>query len=160
MKPKAYVAAGLGLLFAALLGLYYPAIGDFTGLYCAPRKLYDIRLPAESAPPEEVVRTYLKAVIARDIDTARCLSTPEFADQEESVIDSPFCDWTDLTTVTTCPCHPDSDDTGRYTTVMSVPVRLDLQRRGQAAPEDFSWGYWLEKESPRERWRIYESGEG
>lgn len=160
LKPKAYVTAGLGSLFATLLGLYYPAIGDFTGLYCAPRKLHHVQPPAENAPPEDVVRTYLKAVVARDIDTARRLSTPEFADREESVIDSPFCDWTDITAATIYPCHPDLDGTGRYTTVMNVSIRLELKSRDRDAPYDYSWGYWLERDSPRKSWRIFESGEG
>ncbi|MEU0565786.1 hypothetical protein ABZ297_10390 [Nonomuraea sp. NPDC005983] len=160
MKPKTYVCAGLGLLVVAFSALYYPAVGEFTGLYCAPRKLHDIRPPAESASPEEVVRAYLRAVMARDLDTARHLSTSEFADREESVYDSSFCDWTSLGAVTVWPAHPDVDGTGRYTTVMRVSVELELQTRGRDASEDFSWGYLLERASPKERWRIFDSGEG
>ncbi|MEU8142615.1 hypothetical protein [Nonomuraea sp. NPDC048901] len=160
MKPKTYVAAGLAVLSATSLGLLYPAIGEFTGFYCVPRKLHDIRPPAENASPEDTVRAYLQAVVARDIDVARRLSTPEFADREESFADSAFCDWTDITAMTIWPGHPDSDGTGRYTTVIQVSVKLELKKRGREAPDDFSWGYWLEREPPTERWRIFESGEG
>jgi hypothetical protein len=160
LKPKTYVAAGLAVLFAASFGLLYPAIGEFTGFYCVPRKLHDIRPSAESASPEDTVRTYLQAVVARDIDTARRLSTPEFADREESFPDSAFCDWTDITAATIHPAHPDVDGTGRYTTVMNVSVRLELKSRDRDAPYEYSWGYWLERDPPRKSWRIFESGEG
>ncbi|MEV0348324.1 hypothetical protein AB0H88_21330 [Nonomuraea sp. NPDC050680] len=159
MKPKTYVTAGLAVLFAASFGLLYPAIGEFTGFYCVPRKLHDIRPPAESTSPEDVVRTYLKAIIARDIGTARRLSTSEFADREESMADSPFCSWTDLTAVTIHPAYPDVDGTGRYTTVMNVSVRLELKSHDRNAPYEYSWGYWLERDPPRRSWLIFESGE-
>lgn len=129
---------------------------------CTPAKTATVQVPPVTARPQQVVRAYLDSVMARDLDTAEVLSTPDFAENQQSVADSPFCNWRKLENVRISePAPADYDqETYRYSVHVFVDFTLTQREAQSMADGPVVWGYVLVRNSPAERWRIADAGVG
>ncbi|WP_214106877.1 DUF4829 domain-containing protein [Acrocarpospora catenulata] len=113
-------------------------------------------------PPARTVTAYLAAINANDAEKVSALSTPAFAERIQGGSPSILCDWS-VSNVKIASAHNDRDPQGRFRDVVYVGVLFDLQRQHDT-PEmpsgQHGWGYWLGRNSPTERWLIYDSGLG
>ena len=122
-----------------------------------------VAAPPAGATAEEVVRAYVAALDARDVETARSLVTPHHAAQVERSEDSWY---RNVVSITDLRVRPPVAQTGRgsqaegYREVVFVPVTFDLrQRKQQSLPDgETPWGYLLARNAPSERWVIVDEG--
>lgn len=121
----------------------------------------DVPIPPVGAPADQVVRSYLDAVLARDSGTAKALSAPSYADREEPV-DSAICNWDQLSNLKVDPPTPDYYGPGGYTQAVTVWTTFNLkQREVVSMPNgETAWSYLLVRNSDAERWRIIDEGIG
>src|SRR4051794_2285760 len=125
---------------------------------CAPSS--SVAVPATADPPSRTVTAYLPAVNAHDARTMNILSTPSFADREQSGAARILCDWS-VSDVEIIGMHDDRDPRGRFHDVVYVSVAFELHQRSDdpTMPNGHrDWGYWLGRNKPTERWLIYDSG--
>lgn len=118
--------------------------------------------PAANAAPEKVVRAYLDAVVKNDRETARTLTSDSYLKHEESVVDSPFCNWKKLSDINISPATPTSYDQGGYKEAVNVTVEFHLQQREEMSMINGPnlWSYTLGRNPPSERWEIISGGLG
>lgn len=121
----------------------------------------DVPLPLAAAPADQVVRSYLDAVMARDRDTAKALSARSFADRQEPV-DSPLCNWERLSDLKVDPPTPDRYECGGYSQVVRVWTTFDLKQHDEVSMSNgkTTWSYLLVRNTDTERWRIIDDGIG
>ncbi|MCC5580335.1 hypothetical protein IMZ11_32420 [Microtetraspora sp. AC03309] len=119
-----------------------------------------IPLPRESASPTEVVEAYLRAVVSRDKEAAKKLSSSNFFNSQESLYESPFCDWVDISEVQ-IKADSNVDEVG----IIYVTVKAKLKARVgfSLATDDEGFSYWsysVGKRSAADPWRILDYGMG
>lgn len=119
----------------------------------------EVPVPPPSATPEQVVRAYLAASTAHDVDTMNALVDGDGV-RRASRFDAT---WT-VRDVRTSPPVPDTwigDENPAYAEVVHVDVDLHiLKGHDLNFPDDTDryWGYMLGRRSPTGPWRILEQG--
>jgi hypothetical protein len=124
--------------------------------------VHSVPVPPASASPDLVVKTYLAAVIARDLDTVRAISSPEYFEVDRNAPDSPICNWISIKDISVSTPVPDTYEPGGYKDVNRVLVEFVVQQREEITWENgrVVWGYLLGRNSVAERWRIISAGLG
>lgn len=119
----------------------------------------DVPVPPTAASPEQVVRAYLAASNAHDVDTMNALVAPE-RQGSTSRFDPT---WT-MDDVRISPPTPDTwigDENTTYSEVVHVDVQLHMIKGHDLNfPDDSDtyWGYLLGRRSPADPWRIVDQG--
>lgn len=159
----------LALTFGATVLVAAVAVGA-VAVVAGPGRLLalvpsrDVAVPAADADPHTVVRAYLDALDAHDLDTARELLTP----YHRAKIEQATGNWlTNLRSVRDVRLHPVEDGRqewglGRdYAYAVRVPARLDIRffsdvPQGRDTP--FQWGFLLVRNAASDPWRIADEG--
>lgn len=126
-------------------------------LLLPPRETEDVPLPSDSATPEEVVATYLRAVDAHDCATAQALTTSDARD-----IATGWCrEVADLADIEVGDALPDSRRRGTTDVEVSFDLDWRLFHDDGSLPEGpTTWGYILVRRTPDGPWRITDQGTG
>jgi len=129
-----------------------------------PRQTAAVPLPAPSASPETVVRTYLAALNAHDCTTA----TELWAGDQRDIAGSWCTGVAELTGISLG--APSTEPPGNSSnhpdqSVTEVPVTFDLRWRrwhgDPSLPEGrTTWGYLLAQDAQTSAWRIVDNGTG
>ncbi len=132
----------------------------------APVATSAARLPGSDATPLQVVESYVAALNARDLTTARALVSPDRARRIESTQGG----WFGFGTISDLrlsgpprPEEPVNSQAQGYTFAVFVPVTLVASATGDLwglPPEEgpMPWGYLLARNDERERWVIVDEG--
>lgn len=116
-----------------------------------------------NATPEAVVRAYLEALDAKDVDTARHLLSERHASQVAGEVDSWFTNVESISDVHVGNTRPESRQgaaaQGSRDAVF-VPVDFTLkQKHEETMPNGPTvWGYVFVRNSAKERWLIVDEG--
>lgn len=149
-KRAAGLAIAAVLLFAVASALWWGT---------SPRP--HVSVPPTSASPEQVVRAYLAASNAHDVDTMNALVEGDRAGRESRFQPT----WT-MREVKVSPATPDSwigDANTTYPEVVHVDVDMHmLKGHDMNFPDDTDtyWGYILGRRSSADPWRIVDQGVG
>lgn len=120
--------------------------------------------PAPAATPQQVVRSFLTAAIARDLPTVRRLTTPAHFAMLRRAPDGELTNWlaVDDLRVGSPRRNPELVSSRRYPDVWYVPVTFTLRQREvitfNGGPT--TWGYVVARRGPSQPWRITEEGVG
>ncbi len=123
-------------------------------------------LPGADATPLEVVESYVAALNARDLTTARALVSRERARRIESTQGGWFAFGTISDLRPSGPPRPEkpvNTQAEGYAYAVFVPVTLVASASGDSwgpPPEEgpMAWGYRLARDDERERWVIVDEG--
>ena len=125
-----------------------------------------VALPSAGASPQDVVRAYVNALDAHDIDTARALLTSEHSKDVKGQTDSWFSNVRSIADLSISAPVTESgrSDTAAkgYRFVVYVPVEFTLRQRHQVSMPDgpTNWGYLLARNTDTTRWLIVVEGMG
>jgi len=163
-RPRARVAVAFGaaaLVAAVSVGAVALIAGPGRLLALAPTR--DVPMPAASAEPQVVVRSYLDALDAHDLDTARALLTPEHRAQVERTSGNWFANLRSLRDVRLQPAEDDREGYGvgsRYPYAVRVPASFDLRLFFDQPAGDgpMTWTFVLVRASVDDPWRIRDEG--
>lgn len=139
----------------AVLTTLVVAFAVAAAVFVSEARRVDVPMPAVTASPEEVVRSFVRAVDAGDLATAQALSTPEHASYvaefHQDVISI-----RDLRIRTTFVDTP----AGGRPEVVFVGVVIDVRERPRfwRVRNDDIWGYQLTRAAPGERWLVSSEG--
>ncbi|MBO2447155.1 DUF4829 domain-containing protein [Actinomadura barringtoniae] len=155
LTKRTGAAAGAATLLGAV-AVYAATSGTAT---CG-KKVRDVPSPPPSASADQVVRSYLDAVVAHDRRTVRDLSLPKYYETQESAADSPFCNWKSLTNLKVDAPVADHYERGGYSQAVRVWVNFDLHQKDEVSMRNGNtpWSYLLVRNADSERWRV--AGEG
>lgn len=167
-RPRARRRRGLRLVtaFAAAVLVAVVAVtvvavvsGPGTLLALAPAR--QVPVPADDAPPDAVVRAYLAALDAHDLDTARAVLTPERRAAVEQSQGNWFVNLRSVQKVRLAAPVDTPYSRGGYRQAVRVPAQLDVALFFQPAEGDegaFTWGFVLVRDGAQEPWRIADEG--
>lgn len=122
-------------------------------------------MPLPEAPPTTVVRSYLSALNAHDVATAKALLQPHWRAIVTGEDDSPLTNIRNITNVRVGTPQPELPTLRgpykRWETVY-VPVRFDLQQYRVVSMRNgrTSWGYVVGRPDSVSPWRIVNEGVG
>lgn len=128
---------------------------------CSSGPERSVELPPVAAGPEAVVRAYVDALDARDVNAARALLTAAHAASVEEAEDSWFTNVDSITNLEiTAPVRVEPSRT--FPQHAAVYVEFDLSQEQEISLEDgrLTWGYFLTRTSDGERWLIDNEGVG
>ncbi|WP_327584096.1 hypothetical protein OHA25_51180 [Nonomuraea sp. NBC_00507] len=149
------------------------ALGVAVTVVCASCQVYAcqllagperrVALPGPDAAPEAVVRAYLEALVARDVDTMEKLAVPAFTERERSVVGAPYCNWQRIDGLVLQRAAAEGLERREFREVAAVWVKFRLTSRTKSGlPRDpegkVDWGYLIGRNAPGERWRVFDSG--
>jgi hypothetical protein len=149
----------IGRRFGPLTAVFVLVVMLATG--CGGGTHRSLALPPVNADPERVVTTYVAALNAHDLRTARALLTPAHERLVESGEDSWFRNVRSVTHL-----HVNQPSIyrphGHPPLLAIVGVRFVLDQYKVESMENGPtvWGYMLERQSPNQRWLIYDEGLG
>jgi hypothetical protein len=129
-----------------------------------PRQTNDVAVPAPTATPEKVVKTYLDALNAHDCDTAVSLMTESAKDSAKSWCED-VASLTDIDVSDHFTESPKDSGHSAPSEVANVPVTFHLNWRpfhddGSMGEGATAWGYLLVRDSTDAPWRIFDQGTG
>jgi hypothetical protein len=155
------VAAFAAAVLVAVVAVTVVAVvaGPGTLLALAPAR--QVPVPADDAAPDLVVRAYLDALDAHDLDTARALLTPERRAAVEQSRGNWFVNLRSVRNVRLAPPVDTPYGQGGYRQAVRVPAKLDVTLFFEPAEDDqgtFTWGFVLVRNTPSEPWRIADEG--
>ncbi|MER5624577.1 hypothetical protein ABT061_26450 [Streptosporangium sp. NPDC002544] len=129
---------------------------------CDTDKLRDIPIPAAGSSPDRVVRAYLDALSARDIDTMRAISSANFFERQAGGPDAAICNLISLEKISIGTPHSDVYGPGGYRQVRTVLVSFVMEQHEEVSMENGwnAWGYILGRNSVHEPWLIIDAGVG
>ncbi|MBG0827537.1 hypothetical protein HS041_07145 [Planomonospora sp. ID67723] len=113
------------------------------------------------ASPQAVVSAYIDAINAHDSAAGRKLSTPSFAERQESLFDD-----AKFSHVRIGAPRPERDyaapDDGSYREAVYVPVEFVLRHSDEGSMPNGPtvWGYTLVRADAGRPWRIIDNGVG
>ena len=128
---------------------------------CANGPEREVTLPPVTADPETVVRAYVDALDARDIDTARALLTTQQAALVEGAEDSWFTNTESIDNLDiTAPVRV--EPSSKFPQHAAVYVQFDLTQEHEMSMDNGrqTWGYFLTRGGADERWLIDNQGVG
>ena len=156
------VAFGAAVLVAAVaFGAVAVIAGPGRVLALVPTR--DVPVPPADAEPHTVVRAYLDALDAHDLDTAGALLTPEYRRQVGRTSGNWFANLRSVRQVRLAPAEDARSGYGvgsRYRHAVRVPATLDLRLFFDQPAGDgpMTWGFVLVKNQPGDPWRIADEG--
>jgi hypothetical protein len=132
---------------------------------CTSTPAQHVALPPADASPQDVVRAYVAALNAHDLDTAKRMLTARRAAVVASTQDGWFTNLVSITDLTVAdPVPRAAADLSRqdYREVTYLPVEFTLrQRHAESMPDGHTgWGFTLVRNSDTERWLIDDEGVG
>jgi hypothetical protein len=141
------------------------ALALLTLTACTSTPPQHVAVPPADASAQDVVRAYVAAVNAHDLDTAKRLLTPRWAATVAKQNDGWFTNLVSITDLTVADPMPQAAaDSSRldYRDVTYVPVEFTLRQRNQDSMPDGHtvWGFTLARNSATERWLIDNEGVG
>jgi hypothetical protein len=151
------VVAGVALVLAVPMTLRSSSVP-------APPTHSDVVMPPVGAGPVDVVRAYVAALDAGDIETVKALSTAEHVARTDASEDSWY---RNVVSITDVRISAPISETGEGTKgeglseVVFVPVRFILKQRhddGSMPDGETVWGYRLGRASAAERWLVLDEG--
>lgn len=137
------------------------ALTSLAAVACGGDPSGKVALPPADASAGEVVRAYVDAIIADDLETARQLLTPAHASSVEETWFNDVESISDLRVDR--PFREKPRWSGRDVTsqVVHVPVEFTLEGGDVSLEEGpMDWGYLLVRESHSDRWLIFDEGTG
>jgi len=163
-KPKRFMAPLLGVAAILVVVAIYLMV-------TMPSK--DIDMPADDASPEQVVAAYMEALDAGDCETAKALVIPSSHESTQWWC-SQVASMSDATVAAAVPEPAElsssanlqsSGESAASREVVDVRVTFDFRRRPFAGDISLPdgpthWGYFLQRGSPEEPWRIFSEGNG
>ncbi|HEU4369011.1 MAG TPA: hypothetical protein VFV05_12385 [Methylomirabilota bacterium] len=120
-----------------------------------------VPVPADDAAPVVVVRAYLDALDAHDLDTARAVLTPERRVAVEQSQGNWFVNLRSVRNVRLDPAVDAPHSRGAYRQAVRVPAELDVTLFFETAGREggsLTWGFVLVRNGPEEPWRIADEG--
>ncbi|GAA3232770.1 hypothetical protein [Nonomuraea helvata] len=123
-----------------------------------PEKRSSVAVPPLDAGPKQVVVAYLNAVAARDDDTVRALAAPSFLARHGG--DGIGCSYRRLGL--TWVGEPRADTSPYARQVFSVPTRytVEMEEAGPESAGERRYDVLVGRNSPADRWRIIDYGNG
>ena len=118
-------------------------------------------MPADDAAPDVVVRAYLRALDAHDLDTARAVLTPERRVAVEQSQGNWFVNLRSVRNIRLGRAVDAPQNRGAYRQAVRVPAEFDVRLFFEtAAHEDGSltWEFVLVRNGSAEPWRIADEG--
>jgi hypothetical protein len=161
-RARLAIAFGAAALVAAVaVGAVAVIAGPGRVLALVPAR--DVPVPAADAEPQHVVRSYLDALDAHDLDTASTLLTPDYRQQVERTGGNWFANLRSVRDVRVSAAEDARDGYGvgsHYPHAVRVPatftVRLFFDQPTGDGP--LNWSFVLVRESVTEPWRIHDGG--
>jgi hypothetical protein len=161
-RARLAVAFGAAVLVAALaFGAVAVVAGPGRLLALVPAR--DVAVPPAGADPRAVVRAYLDALDAHDLDTARELLAPEYRAQVERTQGNWFVNLRSVRDVRFAAVEDARDGYGvgsRYPYAVRVPAAFEVRLFFGKPAEDgpLSWHFIVVKSRPGDPWRILDTG--
>lgn len=118
----------------------------------------NVPLASKSADPASVVRAFVAALSARNIDTAKRMMTPTEAERVARSPDSWFTNVKSIKNLSMEKSQPDRRSGHRQ--AVFVPVEFDLQQRQMTSMPNGRtvWGYVLVRDTDSDPWLIDDQG--
>jgi hypothetical protein len=161
-RARLAIAFGAAVLVAAVaVGAVAMIAGPGRVLALVPAR--DVPVPAADAEPQHVVRSYLDALDAHDLDTARTLLTSDYRQQVDRTGGNWFGNLRSARDVRVRAAEDARDGYGvgsHYPYAVRVPVTFELRLFFDQPVGDgpLNWSFVLVRKSVNEPWRIRDEG--
>jgi hypothetical protein len=127
---------------------------------CGGSRHQSVALPPVNAGPKRVVTTYVAALNAHDLRTAKALLTPAHERLVESGEDSWFRNVRSITHLQVNRPALSRSRQGPLLAIVGVRFVLDQIQGGIDGERAYCLGYMLVRHGPNQRWLIYDEGLG
>ena len=127
---------------------------------CLGAKSGHVPVPPVTAGPKRVVTAYVAALNAHDRRTARTLLTPAHEKLVESEVDGWFTNLRSITHLHVYRPKVEHSDAWPMRAIVGTKFVLNQHKETSMPNGPTVWAYYLVRNSPKQRWLIYDEGLG